>query len=480
MGEFFKLEDLALIAPELELAAFGLVLLIADLIIRDKRMLGYISLVGLTISAIFLFRLSGVNATAYGGQLVVDPFSAYFKFIFLIAAGITVALSLKYLEIEREHHGEYYALILFATMGMMFMAGGTDLVTLYIGLETMAIATYVLVGFLRGSQRSNEASVKYFLLGAFSSAVMLYGMSLLYGSSGSTQLKDVAEALTLRPIDDPISLLAMITVAAGLFFKIAAVPFHQWAPDAYEGAPTSITAFMSVAVKAASFAMMVRIFMVGIYPLRDQWVPLMAAVCAITITVGNVAALSQSNLKRLLAYSSISHAGFVLLGLIAGNETGMIAVAIYLFVYTFMNLGAWALVIALRRRDVIGEHIDDLNGLFFKHPTASVLMLIFMLSLAGIPPTAGFVAKYYLFASVIETGHYVLAVVAALNVAIGLYYYMRIVVAMFISDESENTGLAMSTGVVTVLAITAVFTLLIGLYTDPFIDMARQATLVIK
>ena len=245
------------------------------------------------------------------------------------------------------------------------MAGGTDLVTLYIGLETMAIATYVLVGFLRGSQRSNEASVKYFLLGAFSSAVMLYGMSLLYGISGSPQLKDVAEALTLRPIDDPISLLAMITVAAGLFFKIAAVPFHQWAPDAYEGAPTSITAFMSVAVKAASFAMMVRIFMVGIYPLRDQWVPLMAAVCAITITVGNVAALSQSNLKRLLAYSSISHAGFVLLGLIAGNETGMIAVAIYLFVYTFMNLGAWALVIALRRRDVIGEHIDDLNGLFF-------------------------------------------------------------------------------------------------------------------
>ena len=269
----------------------------------------------------------------------------------------------------------------------------------------------------------------------------------------------------------------MITVAAGLFFKIAAVPFHQWVPDAYEGAPTSVTAFMSVAVKAASFAMMVRVFMVAIYPLRDQWVPVMAAVCAMTITVGNIAALSQTNVKRLLAYSSISHAGFVLLGLIAGNDTGMTAIALYLFVYTFMNLGAWALIVALRRQDVIGEHIDEMNGLFFKHPTAAVLMLIFMLSLAGIPPTAGFVAKYFLFAAVIETGHTTLAVIAALNIVVGIYYYMRIVVAMFISDATEKTGLELSPGVVSVLAITLAFTLLIGLYPDPFIAMARQTSL---
>ena len=476
MGDFFQPQDLAAIAPELELTAFGLALLIADLFVRDKSKLGYFALAGLAVSTFFLFRVE-MRPEAYGGQLAVDPFATYFKFIFLIAAGLTIAMSMRYLDIEREHHGEYYALILFATMGMMFMASGTDLVTLYIGLETMAIATYVLVGFLRGSQRSNEASLKYFLLGAFSSGVLLYGMSLLYGLSGSTELKDVAEALTRRPTGDPVALIAMITVAAGLFFKIAAVPFHQWVPDAYEGAPTSVTAFMSVAVKAASFAMMVRVFMVAIYPLRDQWVPVMAAVCAITITVGNIAALSQSNVKRLLAYSSISHAGFVLLGLIAGNDTGMTAIALYLFVYTFMNLGAWALIVALRRRDVIGEHIDEMNGLFFRHPTAAILMLIFMLSLAGIPPTAGFVAKYFLFAAVIETGHTTLAVIAALNIVVGIYYYMRIVVAMFISDATEKTGLELSPGVVCVLAITLAFTLLIGLYPDPFIAMARQASL---
>src|SRR5438874_8894058 len=251
-------------------------------------------------------------------------------------------------------------------MGMMFMAGAVDLVTPYIGLETMAIATYILVGFLRSNQRSNEASMKYFLLGAFSSGILLYGMSLLYGLSGSTRFIQIARALADRPAADPISMLAMLTLSAGLFFKIAAVPFHQWAPDAYEGAPTSITAFMSVVVEAASFAMVFRIFMIAIYPLRPQWVPIMASVCVMTMTVGNIAAITQSNVKRLLAYSSISHAGYILLGLIAGNQTGMIAVAIYLLTYTFTNLGTWAVIVALRRRDVIGEHIDEMSGLYFK------------------------------------------------------------------------------------------------------------------
>ena len=476
MGAFFQLQDLAAIAPELVLTIFGLALLLLDLIVPDKRRLGYFALAGLGFSGILLFRLNGVDISAYGGQLAVDPFAAYFKFLFLIAAGLTIGISVRYLDIEREQHGEYYALLLFATMGMMFMAGGTDLVTLYIGLETMAIATYILVGFLRGNQRSNEAALKYFLLGAFSSGVLLYGMSLLYGISGSTNLSEIADALTRRPVTDPISLLAMITVAAGLFFKIAAVPFHQWTPDAYEGAPTSVTAYMSVAVKAASFAMMVRIFMIAIYPLRDQWVPILAAVAVMTITVSNVAALTQTNVKRMLAYSSISHAGFVLLGLIAGNDTGMTAVALYLFVYTFMNIGAWSIIVALRRRDVIGEYVEDLNGLYFKHPAAATLMLVFMLSLAGIPPTAGFVAKYYLFAAVIETGHVTLAVIAALNVAVGLYYYMRLVVAMFMSEATEKTGLTLSPGLVSVLAITLIFTLFIGLYPDPFITMAQTAT----
>src|SRR5437867_7092177 len=459
MSQFFQIQDIGAITPELEVVAFGMFLLIFDLLIPDKRKLGLIALAGIAISGLFLFRLRNTDFSAYGGVLALDPFSIFFKFIFLIAAALSIAISLKYLDIERENHGEYYALILFATMGMMFMAGAVDLVTLYIGLETMAIATYVLVGFLRSNQRSNEASMKYFLLGAFSSGILLYGMSLLYGLSGSTRFVVIAEELSRRPLTDPISMVAMITLSAGMFFKVAAVPFHQWTPDAYEGAPTSITAFMSVAVKAASFAMMVRIFMVAIYPLRPQWVPIMAAVSVLTMTIGNIAAITQSNIKRLLAYSSISHAGYILIGFIAGNETGLTAVGLYLLIYTFTNIGTWAVIVALRRKDVIGEHIDDMSGLYFKHPVAAVLMLIFLLSLAGIPPTAGFIAKYYLFAAAIETGHNVLAVIAVLNAAISIYFYLRIVVAMFMRDATEKTGLTFSPALNMVLLIAIFFTM---------------------
>jgi NADH-quinone oxidoreductase subunit N len=475
MEQFFRPQDLGAIGPELELALFGMILLIADLLVESKRVLGYIALAGIAWSGFFLYRLNGADVPAYGGLLVVDQFAWFFKAIFLIAAALAIAISLRYLDIEREHHGEYYALILFATMGMMFMVGAMDLVTLYIGLETMAIATYVLVGFLRSSPRSNEASLKYFLLGAFSSGILLYGFSLLYGLAGSTRFNAIADALAQRSPTDPLSLMALITVSAGMFFKIAAVPFHQWTPDAYEGAPTSITAYMSVAVKAASFAMMVRLFMIALYPLRPQWVVILSIVSALTMTVGNIAAITQSSVKRLLAYSSISHAGYILLGLIAANETGMIAIPMYLLVYTFTNLGVWAIVVGLRRKDVIGEHIDEMSGLFFKHPVAAILMLIFLLSLAGIPPTAGFIGKYFLFASIIETHHNVLAVIAVLNAAISMYFYLRIVVAMFMREATEKTGLALSPGLITTMAIAIIFTMWIGLYPDPFIDMARHA-----
>jgi NADH-quinone oxidoreductase subunit N len=481
MPPFFQsigVQDIGAIVPELELAVFGMFILIFDLLVVEKRKLGYFALAGIAASAVFLFRLRSVEFSAYGGALSLDSFAIFFKLIFLVAAALSIAISLKYLDIERENHGEYYALILFATMGMMFMAGAVDLVTLYIGLETMAIATYVLVGFLRSNQRSNEASLKYFLLGAFSSAILLYGMSLLYGISGSTRFVDIAEALSRRPLTDPISLMAMITLSAGLFFKVAAVPFHQWAPDAYEGAPTSITGFMSVAVKAASFAMMVRIFMVAIFPLQLRWVPIMATVSILTMTVGNIAAITQSNVKRMLAYSSISHAGYILIGLIAGNETGLTAVGLYLLIYTFTNIGVWAVIVALRRKDVIGEHVDDMAGLYFKHPAAAVLMLVFLLSLAGIPPTAGFIGKYYLFAAAIQTGHNVLAVVAVLNAAVSVYFYFRIVVSMFMRDATERTGLTFAPGLNMALGVAIIFTMLIGIYPDPFIALARQAIIL--
>jgi NADH-quinone oxidoreductase subunit N len=475
MEQFFRPQDLGAIGPELELALFGMILLIADLLVESKRLLGYIALVGIAWSGFFLYRLQGASVQAYGGLLQVDGFAWFFKLIFLIAAALAIAISLRYLDIEREQHGEYYALILFATMGMMFMVGAVDLVTLYIGLETMAIATYILVGFLRGNPRSNEASLKYFLLGAFSSGILLYGFSLLYGMAGSTRYDAIYEALSQRSISDPLALMALITVSAGMFFKIAAVPFHQWAPDAYEGAPTSITAYMSVAVKAASFAMMTRLFLTALVPMRAQWVTIFSIVAVLTMTVGNIAAITQSSVKRLLAYSSISHAGYILLGLIAANETGRVAIPMYILTYTFTNLGAWAIIVALRRKDVIGEHIDEMSGLFFRHPYSAVLMLIFMLSLAGIPPTAGFIGKYFLFASIIETHHNVLAVIAVLNAAISMYFYLRIVVAMFMRDATEKTGLALSPGIMISMAVALIFTMWIGIYPDPFITMARHA-----
>src|SRR5438128_9197624 len=478
MPQYFQMQDIGAIVPELELAVFGMFLLIFDLLVENKRRLGYVALAGIAISAFFLFRLRAVEFAAYGGALVLDPFAIFFKLIFLIAAALSVAISLKYLDVERENHGEYYALILFATMGRMFMAGAADLVTLYISLEMMAIATYILVGFLRSNQRSNEASMKYFLLGAFSSGILLYGMSLLYGLSGSTRFVDIAEALSRRPLTDPISMMAMITLSAGMFFKIAAVPFHQWTPDAYEGAPTSITAFISVAPKVASFAILLRILFSGIGPLSAEWRLLTIGVSVATMTLGNLAAITQTNIKRFFGYSTISHVGYLLLGVVTagdGNPTGILAVLIYLLVYAFMNLGAFAVIIAMRRKELIGDEIDDLSGLMARSPGMAVLMLIFLLSLAGIPPMAGFIGKYYIFLSLIETGHYYLAVLAVGYSVVALYYYFRIVVVMFMKKAPDAVPLAIGPGLKVALAVSVSATLVIGVYPEPFIIWAQHA-----
>ncbi len=386
-------------------------------------------------------------------------------------------MSVRYLDIEREQHGEYYALILFAVIGMMCMAAGYDLVLLFIGLELMALSTYVLVGFLRRDKRSNEAALKYLLLGAFSSGIFAYGLSLLYGLSGSTNLAQVAmhlQAVLRRNPNDPIAMLALVTTAAGLFFKIAAVPFHQWAPDAYEGAPTAITGFMSVAGKAAAWALLLRIFLHGLNPLRPLYLPLVIFVAIATMTGGNLAAITQSNLKRLFAYSSIAHVGYMLLGLVAGTATqpsltGIKGIVMYLLVYTFMNLGVFAVITSLRRRDIIGDEIDDISGLFFKAPTEAVLMLLFLLSLAGIPPLAGFYGKYFIFLSLIETGHYALAALAVLYVAVSLYYYLRVANAMFMHEALDAEPVHIAPGVSVALTITALATVYIGLFPEWFI-----------
>src|SRR5437764_564384 len=379
--------DFYYILPELVLTAGALVVLIADVLLpKDRRAaLSWVTLIALGATLASLAPFASTRVEIAHGLIAVDRFALFFKILFLVAAAITVLMSVRYLEVEGASPGEYYFLILCATLGMMIMAGGIDLVTIFIGLETMAVSFYILAGFIKPSQRSNEAAVKYFLLGAFSLGILLYGMSLMYGLSGTTNLRVMATAFAGQE-RDPRLVLAVILVVAGVGFKIAAVPFHMWAPDVYEGAPTPITAFLSVGSKAASFAMLLRIFVEGLPAMSGDWRLLFYVLSIVTMTVGNFAAVTQSNLKRMLAYSSIAHAGYVLIGVVAGTARGVTATLIYLLVYSFMQLGAFAVIVLLRREDVVGDELKDFSGLHVRNPFAAFAMLLFMVSLGCIPP----------------------------------------------------------------------------------------------
>jgi NADH-quinone oxidoreductase subunit N len=512
-----SLSDLAqqaaqFLMPEAILTLFACAGLILDVMLprAQKRLVAWVSLAGVGFALASLVMLyinlgaSGGGRTAFFDMIVLDSYAAIFKFMFLIGAGLSILLSIKYLDVEGEQRGEYYALMLFAVTGMMFMASGVDLLTLFISLELMAVSVYILVGYLKRDRRSNEASMKYFLLGAFSSGVLLYGISLIYGLTGTTNLAKIVKALPNVAVADYtlfgapadmryMVLMAIVMIAAGMFFKVAAVPFHMWAPDAYEGAPTSVTAFMSVAVKAASFAMFGRIFLYGLPgTMRDQlpgdpsrgipdlpgWVALLGVVAAVTIVWGNLAALTQQNTKRLLAYSSISHAGFTLLGIIAGNREGYTGFIVYLFIYTLMNLGVFGCIIALRRRGIAGDRMEDLNGLMRKAPWLTVMMTIFLLSLGGIPPTAGFIGKFYLFAGLIKTGDpwlVRLAVLAVVMSVVSLFYYIRFIRAMYIEPETEPQPVRLGAPLQVALGLAALLVLYIGIFPQRVIDLTEKA-----
>ena len=482
--------------PVILLTLFALGILLLDLLLpaQWKRVNALTALVGILFSAGGIVKIQlALNAAGLPGEsaflnaMVVDRFTIYFWYLFLGGAAISILMSMRYLEIEHENHGEFYSLLLFSVVGMMCMAAGFDVVLIFIGLELMAISTYVLVGFLRTDRRSNEAALKYLLLGAFSSGIFAYGLSLFYGLTGSTSLLGIRSGLVRMAAAhpdhiDPIAIIALLTVSVGLFFKIAAIPFHQWLPDAYEGAPTSVTGFMSVAVKAAAWAMLLRIFIWGLYPLRTVYVPLLIFVAILTMTGANLAALTQSNLKRLLAYSSIAHVGYMLLGLVALASVtypapaffdGFKGILLYLLVYTFMNLGAFCVIASLRQRNVIGDEMDDIAGLYFRAPTEAVLMLIFLLSLAGIPPLAGFYGKYFIFLSLIESGHYILAALAVLYAVFGLYYYMRIANQMFMREALDKTLLPISPGMRIALGLSAFATVYIGIFPEQFIRIVN-------
>jgi len=513
--------DGAAILPEMELVLFGLGILLIDFWIaqKDKYWNAGLALAGTIFSAFTIFKLRGAivargDLLGFHDSVVVDPFFIFFAALFLAATALVVLLSVKYLEIEREQEGEYYALLLFACVGMMLMASGIDLIVMFLGLETMALSFYVLTGFLRREKRSNEAALKYVLLGAFSSGILAYGFSLIYGLSGSTDIRNIRAvfdprfglaraielsrqssamggqmrellatrypaALHLEPsLLNQVTVLAaaaFVLVAVGLFFKVAAVPFHQWAPDVYEGAPTPITAYVSVASKTASFALLLRLFVTVFASSQETWMPLVAGIAVASLTWGNLAALTQTNVKRLLAYSSISHVGYILLGLVAGNGTALTGISYYLFAYVFMTAGAFAILIVLRQKGLIGDELDDLNGLYQRSPAAALLLLIFMLSLAGIPPTAGFMGKYFIFLSLIETHHPVLAVFAVLYIVPALYYYFRIVVHAWLRQPGEAPRPSMTSAQAVALGVAVFVTLAAGLYPEPFTRLAQYA-----
>ena len=472
----FSAADFYYILPELLLTGGALLVLMLSVLTpkRDGLLLvAALATVGATLAVVVSF--AGLDVTASRGLLAIDGFAAFFKVIELLSAALPLLMSSPYLKTEGIQAGEYYFLILCAALGMMFMSSGLDLITLFIGLETMAVSFYILAGFLKPNPRSNEAAVKYFLLGAFSLGVLLYGMSLLYGATGTTHLSGIAAALG-GASPSLVVILGVVLVGAGMGFKIAAVPFHMWAPDVYEGAPTPVTAYLSVGSKAASFAMLIRIFIEGLPAVGAEWTMLFYALAVVTMTVGNIAALTQSNLKRMLAYSSIAHAGYLLMGVVVGTERGVAAMLVYLGVYVFMQLGAFAVITMMRRSDIIGDELKDLNGLSKRSPVVAFAMLFFMLSLGGIPPTAGFMGKVWLFGATIDAGFIWLAVIAVANSAVSLYYYLRVVVFMWINEE-EGVGSPITIGPAMSVALgVALFgTVVFGVYPQFLFEHAEAA-----
>mgnify|MGYP001591880191 FL=1 len=465
--------DLGPVLPEIVMTVLALAILLADLVIKRKETIAFLSIVGIAAVTYFLRDSFG---TTFNGMFVSDGYSFFFKLIFMLNVILTVLISVKYIVIEKVNFGEYYALILFSTLGMMIMASAGDLIVLYLGLELMALSTYILAGFIRYDIKSNEAAMKYFLLGAFASAFLLYGTSMIYGLTGTTDLKAISAYIVANGLSgNPVLMLSMIFFAVAFSFKIAAVPFHMWAPDAYEGAPTSITAFMSVGPKAAGFAVLGRVFLIAFGSVKLEWSVVLVPIAILTMGVGNIVALSQTNIKRMLAYSSIAHAGYVLLGIIAGTSDGMASVLTYMLIYAFMNIGAFAVVIMLRSEGFKGDNITDYEGLSKTHPLAAALMLVFMFSLTGIPPTAGFMGKFYVFMSAINAGYTWVVIIAVMFSAISAYFYLRVVMYMYMKEPKETVQLSASPAIGLALAITVIAVLVIGISPSTVVNLARAA-----
>jgi len=480
-----NVQEYLLLAPEILLAAAGLLMLLAGAIGRGmgNRDSALVSVVSLVLTGGVLLRVHAVlppgRVLILGGSFVLDGFSFFVKLLVLVATALTVLLSVRFLEEGNYRASEYYSLLLLATSGMLFMASGYTLLTIWISLETMALASYILAGYFKRERRSVEAALKYFILGAMSSGILLYGISLLYGAAGTVQLSELSQKLADPALHGNYLVpLGWLLLAAGLFFKVAAVPFHVWTPDVYVGAPTPVTAWLAVASKGASFAILLRILYEGLWSVRAEWQTIVAIVAVITMVWGNIAALTQDNVKRMLAYSSIAHAGYILLGVLAVSEVGLWSVLFYLLAYTFITLGAFGTVILLERREYAGETCADYAGLARRSPFLAAMMLLFMVALTGIPPTGGFVGKFYLFAAALKAGWGWVAVIGVLTSAISLYYYFRIVLYMYLKDSDQTTPVPLKApALVGAIAFCALATLALGIYPGPFIELAKHSLL---
>lgn len=468
------------ILPEIFLSVLAMVLLLINVFSPggQKSYLAYISFFGIVATAVLVGAGWGGHIESFSGSVVLDNFASFFKMTFLVAAGLAVLISDRYMEREECNHGELYPLILFTVVGMMLMASGTDLMTIFLGLEVMSVSLYVLAGFNRANKKSNEAGLKYFLLGAFSTGFLLYGMALIYGATGTTRLYKIAVIvgqMTL-PSANIMLVAGMLLMLTGFAFKIAAAPFHMWTPDVYEGAPTPMTAFMSAGPKAAGFAALLRIFLVALPTLQVEWSQVLWVLAVLTMTVGNITALRQDNIKRILAYSSIAHAGYALVGFVAGNGTGTAGILFYMLSYAFMNIGAFAIVILVAKKGETNGNVSDFAGLGFRRPVLAVVMTIFLFSLAGVPPAAGFIGKFYLFAGAIQEGYIWLAVIGVLNSAASAYFYLRIMVYMYMKEPTEDFEWIQVTAPVTLALIIAVAgTLIPGVVPSVILQYAQMA-----
>jgi NADH-quinone oxidoreductase subunit N len=473
--------NLVPLLPATQVLVTALVVLGRDLFLKadeSKSVLALYSLIGLGLAAAeVVVLLTGRQESAFNESILLDSFALFFVLIFLLAAALTILSSIHYVRQTGIHEGEFYALVLFATVGMILMAAANDLMVFFLGLETMSIAVYVLTGMWRSSSRASEASMKYFLMGAFATGFLLYGIALIYGATGSTNLTQISAYMLDQPSEWPLYLIGGgFLLLIGFAFKVGAVPFHFWVPDVYDGAPTPVTGFMSVAVKAAAFAAWARILLYKLSPLDSDWVFPLWIIAIGTMTFGNLLAISQTSIKRMLAYSSIAHAGYLLIPLVVGVEWGGLPLLFYLLTYSFMTLGAFAVLTCMSEGDEPRESYRDFAGLGFKRPFLGFAMSLFMLSLAGFPPLAGFTGKFYVFRSAVLAGHLSLAIIGVLNSLLSVVYYLRVIVSMYMEEGgAEGKSFSQSPFVYIAIAIAVIGTIYLGVLPAGALDWSRIA-----